>query len=191
MAIKPAISPVSSSKVYGVDTDAYNPDGLLTVETVEDLAGLPESKRTSNLRVKVLSTNQFYKVDPENPGKFVTTTAADAGVSTVDTYTRAEIDAIINRISAIINGISSNNTVSPDVLTKSEAASLYARKDDLELLDVYSKAEIDARINSLSIPAAGTIYTKTEVDQAIANAIAALKAEIEQLKQLLERNNIR
>ena len=103
--MKPVIDALKSNRAYGVDTDAFNPDGVIAVETNDELARIPNDRRTPNLRVKVNSTNKYYKVDPENIEKFIETTLDEVKTSLDATYSKAEIDAKLADVSEKIEEV--------------------------------------------------------------------------------------
>ena len=145
--MKPVINVPKSNRVYGVDTDAYNPDGVLTVETIEELARIPKDRRTLSLRVKVNSTNKYYKVDPENVEKFIETTLDEVNASLVVSYSKAEIDAKLADVNEKIEEVKSSD----NSLTKEVADAEYASKAELnELsgrLDNVGSNNTDANVN--------------------------------------------
>ena len=128
--MKPVIDVLESNRAYGVDTDAFNPDGVLVVETNEELARIPNDRRTPNLLVKVNSTNKYYKVDPENIEKFIETTLEEVKSLLDSTYSKAEIDAKLADVSEKIEEVKSAG----NYLTKEVADEEYASKVELNEL---------------------------------------------------------
>ena len=145
--MKPVIDLLESNRAYGVDTDAFNPDGVLVVETNEELARIPNDRRTPNLLVKVNSTNKYYKVDPENIEKFIETTLEEVKSLLDSTYSKAEIDAKLADVSEKIEEVKSAG----NYLTKEVADEEYASKVELnELsgrLDNVGSNNTDANVN--------------------------------------------
>ena len=130
--MKPVIDVLESNRAYGVDTDAFNPDGVLVVETNEELARIPNDRRTPNLLVKVNSTTKYYKVDPENIEKFIETTPEEVKSLLDSTYSKAEIDAKLADVSEKIEEVKSAG----NYLTKEVADEEYASKVELNELSV-------------------------------------------------------
>ena len=130
--MKPVIDVLESNRAYGVDTDAFNPDGVLVVETNEELARIPNDRRTPNLLVKVNSTTKYYKVDPENIEKFIETTLEEVKSLLDSTYSKAEIDAKLADVSEKIEEVKSAG----NYLTKEVADEEYASKVELNELSV-------------------------------------------------------
>ena len=158
--MKPVINVPKSNRVYGVDTDAYNPDGVLTVETIEELARIPKDRRTLSLRVKVNSTNKYYKVDPENVEKFIETTLDEVNASLVVSYSKAEIDAKLADVNEKIEELKSSG----NSLTKEVADAEYASKAELNELS----GRLDNSVNSdaLTREVADSVYaTKVELNE--------------------------
>ena len=145
--MKPVIDVLESNRAYGVDTDAFNPDGVLVVETNEELARIPNDRRTPNLLVKVNSTTKYYKVDPENIEKFIETTPEEVKSLLDSTYSKAEIDAKLADVSEKIEEVKSAG----NYLTKEVADEEYASKVELnELsgrLDNVGSNNTDANVN--------------------------------------------
>ena len=128
--MNPVIDVLESNRAYGVDTDAFNPDGVLVVETNEELARIPNDRRTPNLLVKVNSTTKYYKVDPENIEKFIETTPEEVKSLLDSTYSKAEIDAKLADVSEKIEEVKSAG----NYLTKEVADEEYASKVELNEL---------------------------------------------------------
>ena len=158
--MKPVINVPKSNRVYGVDTDAYNPDGVLTVETIEELARIPKDRRTLSLRVKVNSTNKYYKVDPENVEKFIETTLDEVNASLVVSYSKAEIDAKLADVNEKIEEVKSSG----NPLTKEVADAEYASKTELNELS--GRLDSTVNDNALTREVADSVYaTKVELNE--------------------------
>ena len=158
--MKPVINVPKSNRVYGVDTDAYNPDGVLTVETIEELARIPKDRRTLSLRVKVNSTNKYYKVDPENVEKFIETTLDEVNASLVVSYSKAEIDAKLADVNEKIEEVKSSG----NSLTKEVADAEYASK--AELNELSGRLDSTVNDNALTREVADSVYaTKVELNE--------------------------
>lgn len=158
--MKPVINVPKSNRVYGVDTDAYNPDGVLTVETIEELARIPKDRRTLSLRVKVNSTNKYYKVDPENIEKFIETTLEEVNATLVVSYSKAEIDAKLADVNEKIEEVKSSG----NSLTKEVADAEYASK--AELNELSGRLDSAVNDNALTREVADSVYaTKVELNE--------------------------
>lgn len=158
--MKPVIDVLESNRAYGVDTDAFNPDGVLTVETIEELARIPKDRRTLSLRVKVNSTNKYYKVDPENVEKFIETTLDEVNASLVVSYSKAEIDAKLADVNEKIEEVKTAG----NSLTKEVADAEYASKVELNELS----GRLDSTVNdsALTREVADSVYaTKVELNE--------------------------
>lgn len=169
--MKPVIDVPTSNRAYGVDTDAFNPDGVLVVETIEELYRIPNNRRTPNLRVKVNSTNKYYKVDPDNIEKFIETTPEEVKTSLESTYSKAEIDAKLTDVSEKIEEVKSSG----NYLTREVADSIYATKVELN--------ELSARLNN-----ADTNVNLADSAEFIAlnNKVTTLEEEVTRLRSALE-----
>ena len=158
--MKPVIDVLESNRAYGVDTDAFNPDGVLVVETNEELARIPNDRRTPNLLVKVNSTNKYYKVDPENIEKFIDTTLEEVKSLLDSTYSKAEIDAKLADVSEKIEEVKSAG----NYLTKEVADEEYASK--VELNELSGRLDNSVNDNALTREEADTVYaTKVELNE--------------------------
>ena len=174
--MKPVINVPKSNRVYGVDTDAYNPDGVLTVETIEELARIPKDRRTLSLRVKVNSTNKYYKVDPENVEKFIETTLDEVNASLVVSYSKAEIDAKLADVNEKIEEVKSSG----NSLTKEVADSVYATKVEL--------TELSGRLDNVGSNNADTNVNLADSAEFIAlnNKVTTLEGEVGRLRTALD-----
>ena len=174
--MKPVINVPKSNRVYGVDTDAYNPDGVLTVETIEELARIPKDRRTLSLRVKVNSTNKYYKVDPENIEKFIETTLDEVNASLVVSYSKAEIDAKLADVNEKIEEVKSAG----NSLTKEVADSVYATKVELN--------ELSGRLDNVGTNNADTNVNLADSAEFIAlnNKVTTLEGEVGRLRTALD-----
>ena len=158
--MKPVIDVLESNRAYGVDTDAFNPDGVLVVETNEELARIPNDRRTPNLLVKVNSTNKYYKVDPENIEKFIETTLEEVKSLLDSTYSKAEIDAKLADVSEKIEEVKSAG----NYLTKEVADEEYASK--VELNELSGRLDSTVNDNALTREVADSVYaTKVELNE--------------------------
>ena len=158
--MKPVIDVLESNRAYGVDTDAFNPDGVLVVETNEELARISNDRRTPNLLVKVNSTNKYYKVDPENIEKFIETTLEEVKSLLDSTYSKAEIDAKLADVSEKIEEVKSAG----NYLTKEVADEEYASK--VELNELSGRLDNSVNDNALTREEADTVYaTKVELSE--------------------------
>ena len=158
--MKPVIDVLESNRAYGVDTDAFNPDGVLVVETNEELARIPNDRRTPNLLVKVNSTNKYYKVDPENIEKFIETTLDEVNASLVVSYSKAEIDAKLADVNEKIEEVKSSG----NSLTKEVADAEYASK--AELNELSGRLDSTVNDNALTREVADSVYaTKVELNE--------------------------
>ena len=158
--MKPVIDVLESNRAYGVETDAFNPDGVLVVETNEELARIPNDRRTLNLLVKVNSTNKYYKVDPENIEKFIETTLEEVKSLLDSTYSKAEIDAKLADVSEKIEEVKSAG----NYLTKEVADEEYASK--VELNELSGRLDNSVNDNALTREEADTVYaTKVELSE--------------------------
>lgn len=205
--MKPVINVPKSNRVYGVDTDAYNPDGVLTVETIEELARIPKDRRTLSLRVKVNSTNKYYKVDPENVEKFIETTLDEVNATLVVSYSKAEIDAKLADVNEKIEEVKSSgnsltkevadaeyaskaelnelsgrldNAVNNDALTREVADSVYASKVELN--------ELSGRLDNIGNNNADTNVNLADSAEFIAlnNKVTTLEGEVGRLRTALD-----
>ena len=174
--MKPVIDVLESNRAYGVDTDAFNPDGVLVVETNEELARIPNDRRTPNLLVKVNSTNKYYKVDPENIEKFIETTLEEVKSLLDSTYSKAEIDAKLADVSEKIEEVKSAG----NYLTKEVADEEYASKVELN--------ELSGRLDNT-----GSTNTSENVNLAdsaefiaLNNKVTTLEGEVAALKAALD-----
>ena len=174
--MKPVIDVLESNRAYGVDTDAFNPDGVLVVETIEELARIPKDRRTLSLRVKVNSTNKYYKVDPENIEKFIETTLEEVKSLLDSTYSKAEIDAKLADVSEKIEEVKSSG----NSLTKEVADAEYASKAELN--------ELSGRLDNT-----GSTNTSENVNLAdsaefiaLNNKVTTLEGEVAALKAALD-----
>lgn len=174
--MKPVIDALKSNRAYGVDTDAFNPDGVIAVETNEELARIPNDRRTPNLRVKVNSTNKYYKVDSENIEKFIETTLDEVNATLVVSYSKAEIDAKLADVSEKIEEVKSSS----NSLTKEVADSVYATKVEL--------SELSSRVDN-----AGSSNTSENVNLAdsaeyiaLNNKVTTLEGEVGSLRSALD-----
>ena len=174
--MKPVINVPKSNRVYGVDTDAYNPDGVLTVETIEELARIPKDRRTLSLRVKVNSTNKYYKVDPENVEKFIETTLDEVNASLVVSYSKAEIDAKLADVNEKIEEVKSSG----NSLTKEVADAEYASKAELN--------ELSGRLDNIGNNNADTNVNLADSAEFIAlnNKVTTLEGEVGRLRTALD-----
>lgn len=174
--MKPVINVPKSNRVYGVDTDAYNPDGVLTVETIEELARIPKDRRTLSLRVKVNSANKYYKVDPENVEKFIETTLDEVNASLVVSYSKAEIDAKLADVNEKIEEVKSSG----NSLTKEVADSVYATKVEL--------TELSGRLDNVGNNNADTNVNLADSAEFIAlnNKVTTLEGEVGRLRTALD-----
>lgn len=174
--MKPVINVPKSNRVYGVDTDAYNPDGVLTVETIEELARIPKDRRTLSLRVKVNSTNKYYKVDPENVEKFIETTLDEVNASLVVSYSKAEIDAKLADVNEKIEEVKSSG----NSLTREVADSVYATKVELN--------ELSGRLDNVGSNNADTNVNLADSAEFIAlnNKVTTLEGEVGRLRTALD-----
>ena len=174
--MKPVIDVLESNRAYGVDTDAFNPDGVLVVETNEELARVPNDRRTPNLLVKVNSTNKYYKVDPENIEKFIETTLEEVKSLLDSTYSKAEIDAKLADVSEKIEEVKSAG----NYLTKEVADTVYATKVEL--------SELSGRLDNT-----GSTNTSENVNLAdsaeyiaLNNKVTTLEGEVGNLRSALD-----
>ena len=174
--MKPVIDVLESNRAYGVDTDAFNPDGVLVVETNEELARIPNDRRTPNLLVKVNSTNKYYKVDPENIEKFIDTTLEEVKSLLDSTYSKAEIDAKLADVSEKIEEVKSAG----NYLTKEVADAEYASKAELN--------ELSGRLDNT-----GSTNTSENVNLAdsaefiaLNNKVTTLEGEVGSLRSALD-----
>ena len=174
--MKPVINVPKSNRVYGVDTDAYNPDGVLVVETIEELARIPNDRRTLSLRVKVNSTNKYYKVDPENIEKFIETTLDEVNATLVVSYSKAEIDAKLADVNEKIEEVKSSG----NSLTKEVADSVYASKVELN--------ELSGRLDNIGNNNADTNVNLADSAEFIAlnNKVTTLEGEVGRLRTALD-----
>ena len=174
--MKPVIDVLESNRAYGVDTDAFNPDGVLVVETNEELARISNDRRTPNLLVKVNSTNKYYKVDPENIEKFIETTLEEVKSLLDSTYSKAEIDAKLADVSEKIEEVKSAG----NYLTKEVADEEYASKVELN--------ELSGRLDNI-----GSTNTSENVNLAdsaeyiaLNNKVTTLEGEVGNLRSALD-----
>ena len=174
--MKPVIDVLESNRAYGVDTDAFNPDGVLVVETNEELARIPNDRRTPNLLVKVNSTTKYYKVDPENIEKFIETTPEEVKSLLDSTYSKAEIDAKLADVSEKIEEVKSAG----NYLTKEVADEEYASKVELN--------ELSGRLDNT-----GSTNTSENVNLAdsaefiaLNNKVTTLEGEVGRLRTALD-----
>ena len=174
--MKPVIDVLESNRAYGVDTDAFNPDGVLVVETNEELARISNDRRTPNLLVKVNSTNKYYKVDPENIEKFIETTLEEVKSLLDSTYSKAEIDAKLADVSEKIEEVKSAG----NYLTKEVADTVYATKVEL--------GELSGRLDNT-----GSTNTSENVNLAdsaeyiaLNNKVTTLEGEVGRLRTALD-----
>ena len=174
--MKPVIDVLESNRAYGVDTDAFNPDGVLVVETNEELARIPNDRRTPNLLVKVNSTNKYYKVDPENIEKFIETTLEEVKSLLDSTYSKAEIDAKLADVSEKIEEVKSSG----NSLTKEVADSVYATKVELN--------ELSGRLDNVGSNNADTNVNLADSAEFIAlnNKVTTLEGEVDRLRTALD-----
>ena len=174
--MKPVIDVLESNRAYGVDTDAFNPDGVLVVETNEELARIPNDRRTPNLLVKVNSTNKYYKVDPENIEKFIETTLDEVNASLVVSYSKAEIDAKLADVNEKIEEVKSSG----NSLTKEVADSVYATKVELN--------ELSGRLDNVGSNNADTNVNLADSAEFIAlnNKVTTLEGEVGRLRTALD-----
>ena len=174
--MKPVIDVLESNRAYGVDTDAFNPDGVLVVETNEELARIPNDRRTPNLLVKVNSTNKYYKVDPENIEKFIETTLEEVKSLLDSTYSKAEIDAKLADVSEKIEEVKSSG----NSLTKEVADSVYATKVELN--------ELSGRLDNIGSNNADTNVNLADSAEFIAlnNKVTTLEGEVDRLRTALD-----
>ena len=187
--MKPVIDVLESNRAYGVDTDAFNPDGVLVVETNEELARIPNDRRTPNLLVKVNSTTKYYKVDPENIEKFIETTPEEVKSLLDSTYSKAEIDAKLADVSEKIEEVKSAG----NYLTKEVADEEYASKVELnELsgrLDNVGSNNTDANVNLADSAEYIALNNKvTTLEGEVGNLRSALdaKADLASIPSLTE-----
>lgn len=205
--MKPVIDALKSNRAYGVDTDAFNPDGVIAVETNEELARIPSDRRTPNLRVKVNSTNKYYKVDPENIEEFIETTLEEVNASLVVSYSKAEIDAKLADVNEKIEEVKSagnsltkevadaeyaskaelnelsgrlDNAVNSDALTREVADSVYASKVELN--------ELSGRLDNVASNNAGADVNLADSAEYIAlnNKVTTLEGEVGSLRSALD-----
>ena len=205
--MKPVIDVLESNRAYGVDTDAFNPDGVLVVETNEELARIPNDRRTPNLLVKVNSTTKYYKVDPENIEKFIETTPEEVKSLLDSTYSKAEIDAKLADVSEKIEEVKSScnsltkevadaeyaskaelselsgrldNSVNHDALTREVADSVYATKVELN--------ELSGRLDNVGSNNADTNVNLADAAEFIAlnNKVTTLEGEVGRLRTALD-----
>ena len=174
--MKPVIDVLESNRAYGVDTDAFNPDGVLVVETNEELARIPNDRRTPNLLVKVNSTNKYYKVDPENIEKFIETTLEEVKSLLDSTYSKAEIDAKLADVNEKIEEVKSSG----NSLTKEVADSVYATKVELN--------ELSGRLDNVGSNNADTNVNLADSAEFIAlnNKVTTLEGEVGRLRTALD-----
>ena len=174
--MKPVIDVLESNRTYGVDTDAFNPDGVLVVETNEELARIPNDRRTPNLLVKVNSTTKYYKVDPENIEKFIETTPEEVKSLLDSTYSKAEIDAKLADVSEKIEEVKSSG----NSLTKEVADSVYATKVELN--------ELSGRLDNIGSNNADTNVNLADSAEFIAlnNKVTTLEGEVGRLRTALD-----
>ena len=174
--MKPVIDVLESNRAYGVDTDAFNPDGVLVVETNEELARIPNDRRTPNLLVKVNSTNKYYKVDPENIEKFIDTTLEEVKSLLDSTYSKAEIDAKLADVSEKIEEVKSAG----NYLTKEVADEEYASKAELN--------ELSGRLDNVGSNNADTNVNLADSAEYIAlnNKVTTLEGEVGNLRSALD-----
>ena len=174
--MKPVIDVLESNRAYGVDTDAFNPDGVLVVETNEELARIPNDRRTPHLLVKVNSTNKYYKVDPENIEKFIETTLEEVKSLLDSTYSKAEIDAKLADVSEKIEEVKSSG----NSLTKEVADSVYATKVELN--------ELSGRLDNVGSNNADTNVNLANAAEFIAlnNKVTTLEGEVGRLRTALD-----
>ena len=174
--MKPVIDVLESNRAYGVDTDAFNPDGVLVVETNEELARIPNDRRTPNLLVKVNSTNKYYKVDPENIEKFIDTTLEEVKSLLDSTYSKAEIDAKLADVSEKIEEVKSAG----NYLTKEVADEEYASKVELN--------ELSGRLDNVGSNNADTNVNLADSAEFIAlnNKVTTLEGEVGNLRSALD-----
>ena len=174
--MKPVIDVLESNRAYGVDTDAFNPDGVLVVETNEELARISNDRRTPNLLVKVNSTNKYYKVDPENIEKFIETTLDEVNASLVVSYSKAEIDAKLADVNEKIEEVKSSG----NSLTKEVADSVYATKVELN--------ELSGRLDNVGSNNADTNVNLADSAEFIAlnNKVTTLEGEVGRLRTALD-----
>ena len=174
--MKPVIDVLESNRAYGVDTDAFNPDGVLVVETNEELARIPNDRRTPNLLVKVNSTNKYYKVDPENIEKFIETTLDEVNASLVVSYSKAEIDAKLADVNEKIEEVKSSG----NPLTKEVADAEYASKAELN--------ELSGRLDNISSSNTSTDVNLADSAEFIAlnNKVTTLEGEVGRLRTALD-----
>lgn len=164
--MKPVIDALKSNRAYGVDTDAFNPDGVIAVETNEELARIPSDRRTPNLRVKVNSTNKYYKVDPENIEQFIETTLEEVNAALVVSYSKAEIDAKLADVNEKIEEVKSSG----NSLTKEVADAEYASKAELN--------ELSGRLDN--------VVNDNALTREVADSVYASKAELSELSGRLD-----
>ena len=169
--MKPVIDVPTSNRAYGVDTDAFNPDGVLVVETIEELYRIPNNRRTPNLRVKVNSTNKYYKVDPDNIEKFIETTPAVVKTSLDPTYSKAEIASKLAYVSEKIEEVKTSG----NYLTREVADSIYATKVELN--------ELSSRLNNAD---ANVNLADSAEFIALNNKVTTLEEEVTRLRSALE-----
>ena len=174
--MKPVIDVLESDRAYGVDTDAFNPDGVLVVETNEELARIPNDRRTPNLLVKVNSTNKYYKVDPENIEKFIETTLEEVKSLLDSTYSKAEIDAKLADVNEKIEEVKSSG----NSLTREVADSVYATKVELN--------ELSGRLDNVGSNNADTNVNLADSAEFIAlnNKVTTLEGEVGRLRTALD-----
>ena len=174
--MKPVIDVLESNRAYGVDTDAFNPDGVLVVETNEELARIPNDRRTPNLLVKVNSTTKYYKVDPENIEKFIETTPEEVKSLLDSTYSKAEIDAKLADVNEKIEEVKSAG----NYLTKEVADEEYASKVELN--------ELSGRLDNVGSNNVDTNVNLADSAEFIAlnNKVTTLEGEVGRLRTALD-----
>lgn len=174
--MKPVINVPKSNRVYGVDTDAFNPDGVLVVGTIEELNRIPANRRTPNLRVKVNSTNKYYKVNPNNPEEFIETTLEEVKVSLDSTYSRTEIDTKLAEVNENIEKLKADG----NYLTREVGDSIYASKAALNEL----RDKLNSQANSSAEPTVN--LNDSEEFIALHNKVTTLEGEVARLRSALE-----
>lgn len=171
------IGPTDDSDVFPVTVEEYQQGGYRTVATLDDLYRITPERCKDGMLAFVYELKKFYqRLEGQWDVADFGVVSAATGITpeelaNLNLYTKDEVNNLLAPLTQGINTNRDNITNlrtdvdnkanSADVYTKTEAGDKFALKTDL--------ADLETRVDGIVVPDA---YTKAEVDEKVANAVA-------------------
>ena len=205
------IGPTDDSDVFPVTVEEYQQGGYRTVAKLDDLDRITPERCKDGMLVFVYELKKFYqRLDGQwNVADFGVVSDATGitpdDLANLNLYTKDEVNNLLSPLTEGINTNRGNITnLRTDVDNKANSDDVYNKTDADDRFavktDVYSKteadgkfalktnvAELEARVDGIVVPDA---YTKTEVDEKVANAVTNRQVDLSNYVDLTKLEEI-